>query len=579
MIALFVVVPFLLALLLSAFLKNGKYIAYVAIAASLVSIAMLPFIQRGEFSINWFSVSGFSFNISTYIAQANIILLVIVLLLAPIIFFYSLGFISVPSERKRFYIEMLAFTTAMLTFAVAGNFIVFFIAWEFLSVMSYLLIGFWYKNPKAARAARKAITIVFIGDLCVLGSLILFWNAYGSLEFSNIIYDVSSNPTAIPITAVMLLIIAVFTKSAQFPFHEWLPDAMEGPAPVSAFLHSATMVKAGVFAAIVLYPIFFYSKSLQYFLIIGILTAVIATANAMRERHIKKVLAYSTIQELALMLASIGVGAVGAALYFFFAQAFYKALLFFSSGVMMKSSNSTDLGSIYGLKHNKLIYITTLFGVLSLAGFIPFDGFFSSVVVGESFISNIFAYIIISIIGIATSFYIFRWFFISSRKTKNSSINLSYDSQPRSMVISMTILAAFTLIASITFFIANAYAGLKLNIFDSLIEIIMFSIGFAASYFVYVKGKVHISIKWLENILYNSPITNTIYLYIAIFVYKIAEGVDLFDIYLNDLFDWFGHLTMKLGNGSDDIVNGQINAYAVALILGLVILGIIMVIA
>ncbi len=376
----------------------------------------------------------------------------------------------------------------------------------------------------------------------------------------------------------MLLIVAIFTKSAQFPFHEWLPDAMEGPVPVSAFLHSATMVKAGVFAAIVLYPIFFYSKSLQYFLVIGILTAIIATANAMRERHIKKVLAYSTIQELALMLASIGVGAVAAALYFFFAQAFYKALLFFSSGVIMKSNNNTDLYSIYGLRHNKLIYITTLFGVLSLAGFIPFDGFFSSVVVGESFTSNILAYAIISIIGLATSFYIFRWFFLSSKSTKDSSINLSYDSQPHSMVISMAILAAFTIIASLVFFFTSIYSSLRIGFIDSAVEIAMFSIGFAASYFVYVKGRTYFNPKRFEGILHNSIVTNAFYLYTAIFIYKIAEGVDLFDLYLNDLFDWFGHLAMKLGIGVNDITNGQISLYAAALILGFVILGIIMVI-
>jgi len=291
MIALILLIPLLVALPIIALMRESKRIAYTAIAASIASLALLPFVNLGTFSIDWFNVGGFEFSLVSSVSELNIVLLILVFLLAPVIYTYSLGYIKNRSEFKRYYIEMVAFTVAMASFAIAGNFIFLFIAWEFLSITSYLLIGFWYRKRNAAIAARKAITIVFIGDISLLASIALFWNVYGTLTFSSI----NATGGIASSAAVLLLIIAIFTKSAQFPFDEWLPDAMEGPVPVSAYLHSATMVKAGVFAAMVLFPIFAHTHKLTYFLTIGMLTAAIATTNAMREKHIKRVLAYSTL--------------------------------------------------------------------------------------------------------------------------------------------------------------------------------------------------------------------------------------------------------------------------------------------
>jgi NADH:ubiquinone oxidoreductase subunit 5 (chain L)/Multisubunit Na+/H+ antiporter, MnhA subunit len=486
MIALILLIPLLVALPIIALMRESKRIAYTAIAASIVSLALLPFVNLGTFSIDWFNVGGFEFSLVGSVSELHIVLLILIFLLAPFIYTYSIGYIKNRSEFKRYYIEMVAFTVAMASFAIAGNFIFLFIAWEFLSITSYLLIGFWYRKRNAALAARKAVTIVFIGDISLLASIALFWNAYHTLTFSSI----NATGGIASSAAVLLLIIAIFTKSAQFPFDEWLPDAMEGPVPVSAYLHSATMVKAGVFAAMVLFPIFAHTHKLIYFLTIGMLTAAIATTNAMREKHIKRVLAYSTVQELALMLSAIGVGAFGAALYFFFAQAFYKALLFFNSGVMMDANENENIDSIYGLKKNKLVYISTIFGVLALAGFIPFDGFFSSVTIGSSFSTNLFEYIIISTISIATSFFIFRWFFAVSKDTKNRNIIASYRIQPRSMLISIASLAVILLIASVVFFYFNMFGyRLSLNFGEALIETALVVIGFGISYAVYEKKR------------------------------------------------------------------------------------------
>jgi len=205
------------------------------------------------------------------------------------------------------------------------------------------------------------------------------------------------------------------------------------------------------------------------------------------------------------MLSAIGVGALGAALYFFFAQAFYKALLFFNSGVMMDANENENIDSIYGLKKNKLVYISTIFGVLALAGFIPFDGFFSSVARGSSFSTNLFAYIIISTISIATSFFIFRWFFAVSKDTKNRNIIASYKIQPRSMLISIASLAVIVLIASIVFFYFNIFGyKLSLSLSEVLIETVLVIIGFGISYAVYEKKMFSIKSNFLEKIAYNS---------------------------------------------------------------------------
>ena len=569
MIALILLIPLLVALPIIALMRESKRIAYTAIAASIVSLALLPFVNLGTFSIDWFNLGGFEFSLVSSVSELNIVLLILVFLLAPFICTYSLGYIKNRSEFKRYYIEMVAFTVAMASFAIAGNFIFFFIAWEFLSITSYLLIGFWYRKRNAALAARKAVTIVLIGDISLLASIALFWNVYHTLTFSSI-----SAAGGASSAAVLLLIIAIFTKSAQFPFDEWLPDAMEGPVPVSAYLHSATMVKAGVFAAMVLFPIFARTHALIYFLTIGMLTAAIATTNAMREKHIKRILAYSTVQELALMLSAIGVGALGAALYSFFAQAFYKTLLFFNSGVMMDVNENENIDAIYGLKKNKLVYSSTIFGVLALAGFIPFDGFFSSVAIGGSFSTNLFAYIIISTISIATSFFIFRWFFAVSKDTKNRNIIASYRIQPRSMLISIASLAVILLIASVVFFYFNMFGyGLSLNFGEALIETALVVIGFGISYVVYEKKRFSIRSSLLEKIAYNGAAINIFYNWFAEFIYKISEGISIFDLYINDLFDWIGHIAVRLGDITRNLANGDISFYALIIVISTIAIG------
>ncbi len=585
MLALVVIVPLIAAILGIAAVKDPKKAKYIAVAGSIISFASVALVGYGTATIPWLSVGVHVFNISISVTPLNYLLLFLVLLVGVFVMVYSVGYMTTLSEHRRFFLEIIAFQTAMAVFAVSGNFITLFFAWEFLSLTSYLLIGFWNHRDSANRAARRSLTIIFIGDLALLGSIIMFWSAFGTLEFSSIISMLSSvHPAGVSI-ASMLLLIAIFTKSAQFPFHEWLIDAMEGPTPVSAFLHSSTMVKAGVFVAIILAPIFYVGGTDGFMVAIGIVTAVIATVAAAREMHIKKVIAYSTIQELSIMLVAAGSSFILPAIYFFFAQTFYKALLFFSSGVSMESTGKENLNDMYGLRSSKILYASTIFGVLSLAGFIPFSGFFASSLIGTSLLSNTVVYAIMLGISMLTSFYIFRWVSFQARTTKSVEITANYMSTPANMKYPIALLAAFTLLASAFIIYMPGflnYGGylnylsipnsVNLSIQDGILFTILVSAGAALAYLVYYKNIIKFSAKSMDIFLYTRPIMNLIYRVFTMVTYGIAEGASVFDSYLSDGFDMLGRLTYRSGYILRRASVGDINMYALIFIIGIIAL-------
>ncbi len=590
MIALVLLLPLFIALIAMALIndKRAGIIRYIPFFASLASLLLIPFISSGESSLSWFSIAGHTFSITTVDSPINALLLLIVFSMASIIFVYSFGFMDALSEQKRFYMEMTAFEIAMAGFAMSGNFIMLFISWEFLSLTSYLLIGFWHSRESASRAARKTVTIIMIGDIALISAIVIFYTIFGSLNFITILTSISSVPALYHnsfLIGVFLLIVAIFTKSAQFPFQEWLPDAMEGPTPVSAFLHSTTMVKAGVFATLALLPLFMdtgYSNILLYF---GILTAAIATLNASRELHVKRVIAYSTIQELSLMIVAISSGAILAGIYFFIIQSFYKALLFFSSGVMMKATDDEDLNKITGLRENKLLYFSTLFGALSLAGFFPFAGFFSSISLTSTFSlsENFIIYLILSLISIGTSFYIFRWLLLASKDPTDSKVKIRYKTAPKSMIFTTALLAVLSLASSAIFFImrrippsitlSRSYLvgtlPLGISSGEGVLETALILIGLGISLQLYSKTKRSQPMVIYDWIVHSTLLFNKLYEYTAAFVYYLAEGIAIFDLYLSDSFDYLGHLSYSLAERLRYIAVGDTNLYVLIFSIGI----------
>lgn len=586
MLALIVILPLLLGIAAVSFIKDISKIKYVAIAAGALALMLVPLVSYGTTSIKWFNVGSFGINLTIAVTPLNFLLLSVVALIGLLVLVYSSGYIKSAFDQRRFYVEMLAFEAAMATFAVSGNFIVLFIAWEFLSLTSYLLIGFLYYKNSANRAARKALTIIFIGDLALIASIALFWNSFGTIEFAQIIAMAqTAHVTAALYSGSLLLLFAVLTKSAQFPFHEWLIDAMEGPTPVSAYLHSSTMVKAGVFTVMLLYPLFRIGVVGDLLFASSVITLVLSTLAATREMHIKKVIAYSTIQELSIMMLVLSVGAILPAIFFFFVQSFYKALLFFSSGVAMEASGKENINEIYGLNTNRMLYVSTLFGVLSLAGFIPFSGFFANEEISVA-IGNEYVHLLLAGISLLTSFYIVRWFSYLSRSGKKSpALEGNYVSVSKNMVYPIVVLAALTLVVSVLFFSIAGFLGyggklaylslsgsMPFSATDSLIYLAIIAIGAALSYFTYYKNSIKVGAGPIGRVVYTGPIVNLFYDLVAVITAGFSAGVFEFDQRLNSFYDWIGSLVLGAGREFRKASVGSINYYTVIFIIGLLIM-------
>ena len=583
MIAAIVLIPLLAAIAGIAVYRNMRAAKKIAVAGSAIAMLLAALVTYGTTQFPWFAAGGHTFNISISVTPLNLLLLAMVLVIGLLVMVYSMGYMENVLEQRRYYIEMLSFEAAMVTFAISGNFIVLFIAWEFLSLTSYLLIGFWHGRQSAIRAARKAISIIFIGDLALLGSMAIFLNLFGTLEFAQIISGMGSAMPAELYAGILLLLVAVFTKSAQFPFHEWLIDAMEGPTPVSAYLHSSTMVKAGVFTVILLYPLFSSAQVSGIIFAFGVLTLVLSTLAASREMHIKKVIAYSTIQELSIMLVAVSGGAVLAAIYFFLIQGFYKALLFFSSGVVMDATGNEYLDKVSGLGARKIVFTATLFGVLSLAGFVPFSGFFANEAIGHSFSGA--TYLLLSGISLLTSFYIVRWFSYAARDRAKGAVEDAYIAMPGSMVYPIAALALLTLVASVFFFSFEGFityggylnylpiaTGLALSSSDSIYFTALIAVGAAAGYLIYYRRATKHSAGWIGRIMHTGPIVNGAYSVIAAVTGAFAGSVAEFDSWLNDRFDDIGRAVFRSGYIIRRVTFGSINSYAMAFAIGLVLL-------
>ncbi len=575
MIPFLIILPLAISMAAIALIgpSRGRYAKYLALCGSVASLGMVHFIGYGSYAVKWLAVAGFTLSITSLVTPISLMLLCVVLIIAPIILLYSFGYMTTPSEQRRFYLEMLAFEAAMLAFSISGDFVTLFISWEFLSLISYLLIGFWQRRERSSAAARKAITMVLIGDLAILAAMAIIWNVLGTFSFAAIF--AGHLASSVPLYAAsVLLIVAVITKSAQFPFQEWLADAMEGPTPVSAFLHSSTMVKAGVFMVILLYPLFVLTHSTSLLTALSIITIILSTMNAAKETQIKRVIAYSTVQELGLMILAASSGALLACLYFFLIQSFYKALLFFSAGSAMEATGKDDLREISGMRSNRLVYITTIVGVLSLAGFIPFSGFFSSIGLGASLSYNLLIYAFISVIGFGTSFYIFRWLLMASKKPSSDSITEAYAQLPRSMMAAMTIMAVLALASSAAFFYLPAFLGshatylsgamdkgaISIGLGGAALETLLAALGAMAGYLVY-RSRKSLRSALLTAIAYNKTTINAFYAGFAAFFLWLSSGFAAFDTYLDTLFEDAGRSAIFAGERLRKASSGDINLY------------------
>ena len=582
MFALLVVVPLVFAAFIAMLGRElPEPIKYIALIASVISLALVVavgFNALSSQSVAWFSLTGYVFYLTTSTAPLNMLLLLVVAIMTPLVMTYSIGFMRVPSEQGRYYFEMCIFAASMMLFAMAGDFITMLIGWGLLGVASYLLIGFWYGKEKAPAAARKAITTVLIGDVLMMMAMLMIWSLYHSFSFATIMSEPIVPAAWLP---MLLILIAAFTKSAQFPFHEWLPDAMEGPTPVSAFLHSSTMVKAGVFVVALLLPLFASYHLLSIILIVGIVTAIIGAANALTETRIKRILAYSTIEDLGLMFVALGLNAIVAAMLLFVVQTFYKSLLFMSAGAMMRANNEEEqIDKLHSNTAGKPLLIATVIGVLSIAGVFPLSGFFGKAGIEASATTNMLVYLVLLVVGFASSVYMFRWLFLPLKKAAASSrdIGANFSFIPVQMLIPIYVLAALAVGGSLMYVYVPSYLSGYGRIAPVLapasvaVETVVVMLGLALAYVVYFRrsGKrLADAHRLVYASLYNGVFVNAFYAGVARLFGTISSAIDTFDYELYRIVRALAAGVLDFAELLRRVESGQVNAYILVFLLGI----------
>ena len=377
----------------------------------------------------WISSGGFTANWSINIDPLSSVMLVVVTFVSALVHIYSIGYMSHDPHKPRFMSYLSLFTFSMLALVVSDNFLQLFFGWEGVGLCSYLLIGFWYKKETANNAAIKAFIVNRIGDFGLAIAIFLIFFFFGTINFEETFQATSQFAdkkinffgfeTSLITLICVFLFIGAMGKSAQFLLHTWLPDAMEGPTPVSALIHAATMVTAGVFLVVRCSSMFEYSQfALNLVTIVGMLTAIFAASVALVQNDIKKIVAYSTCSQLGYMFFAAGVGAYHVAMFHLFTHAFFKALLFLGAGSVIHAfKDEQDIRNMGGVRKKlPLTYIFMLLGTLALTGFPFLSGFYSKDAIIEfAYLKNSALGNYAATIGIFTAFltsiYSWRLFF------------------------------------------------------------------------------------------------------------------------------------------------------------------------
>jgi len=403
---------------------------------------------------DWISVGHLNIGLSFLVDPLSAIMLLIVTGIGFLIHIYSIGYMQQDSGFGKFFAYLNLFIFFMLLLVLGSNYLVMFIGWEGVGLCSYLLIGFWYKNKSYASAAKKAFVMNRIGDLGFLLAVFLILGTFGSLEFSTV-FPAAKNFAAGDMTVVsitILLFIAATGKSAQIPLFTWLPDAMAGPTPVSALIHAATMVTAGIYMIARSNVLFVLSPfTLQLITVIAIGTALLAAAIALTQNDIKKVLAYSTVSQLGYMFLGLGVGAFTGAFFHVLTHAFFKALLFLGAGsVIHGMSDEQDMRKMGGLKKAMPVtFMTMLIGTIAISGIPPFSGFFSKdEILANAFAANPVLWILGFIGALMTAFYMFRMLFMTfyGPFRGNDEQKHHLHESPKSMTLPLIVLAILSFV-------------------------------------------------------------------------------------------------------------------------------------
>jgi NADH-quinone oxidoreductase subunit L len=375
--------------------------------------------QTGTVTIyEWIAAGDFRIEISFLVDELTAMLLLVVSTVGFLVHVYSIGYMDGDRGFWRFFAYLNLFMFSMLLLILGDNFLMLYVGWEAVGLCSYALIGFWYKKPSAAGAAKKAFVVNRVGDFGFGLGIMLIWVNLGTLSFREVFEQIGTLDEGTITLIALLLFAGAVGKSAQFPLHVWLPDAMEGPTPVSALIHAATMVNAGVYMVARANPIFAEAPAAMWTVaIIGTFTAIFAAAIALTQNDIKKVLAYSTVSQLAYMFLALGIGAWTAAIFHLVSHGFFKGLLFMGSGSVIHGAGGEQDMRFMGNLQAKMpwTYRTMVIGSLALAGIPIFAGFFSKdEILAEAFNRGYLVFYAVGlVVAFMTAFYTFRMIFMT----------------------------------------------------------------------------------------------------------------------------------------------------------------------
>jgi NADH-quinone oxidoreductase subunit L len=403
---------------------------------------------------DWIQVSNFKLDFGILLDQLSLLWLLFVTGIGSLIHLYSISYMHDDENMHKFFAYLNLFVFFMITLVIGSNLLVMFIGWEGVGLCSYLLIGFWYKNQPYNDAAKKAFIMNRIGDLGFLIGMFVIAALFSTLNYTEIKTALSAGnaDSAMLGLAALCLFIGATGKSAQLPLYTWLPDAMAGPTPVSALIHAATMVTAGIFMVTRMNFLFDLTPDVQHIIaIVGAATALVAASIGLLQNDIKKVLAYSTVSQLGLMFLALGLGAYTVAVFHVITHAFFKACLFLGSGSVIHGLHGEqDMRKMGGLrKAMPITFWTMMISTLAIAGIFPFAGFWSKdEILMVAFEHNKVLWVVASIASIMTAFYMFRLmyltFFKEFRGTEEQKHHLH--ESPRLITIPLVILAVLAVI-------------------------------------------------------------------------------------------------------------------------------------
>lgn len=547
---------------------------------------------------DWFTLGKINVNFDFLFDQLSVLWLLFVTGIGSLIHLYSISYMHDDENMHKFFSYLNLFVFFMIVLVAGSNLLIMFIGWEGVGLCSYLLIGFWYKNQDYNDAAKKAFIMNRIGDLGFLIGIFVLGFYLNTLDFMEIKAALGKNiiTPALLSVAALCLFIGATGKSAQLPLYTWLPDAMAGPTPVSALIHAATMVTAGIFMITRLNFLFELTPDVKSVIaIVGVITALVAAAIGLVQNDIKKVLAYSTVSQLGLMFLALGLGAYEVAVFHVITHAFFKACLFLGSGSVIHALHGEqDMRNMGGLrKAMPITFATMLVSTLAIAGIFPFAGFWSKdEILMAAFHHNTILWVLGSIASIMTAFYMFRLlyltFFGEFRGTEDQKHHLH--ESPALITIPLVILGALATIGGainlpgsnwLSHYLAPLFKAHEAHHLDGTAYMLMgiatvgALIGIAIAYNMYISKKqvpeADENVQGLHKVLANKFYLDEIYM--AIIVQPVYAASSFFKKYtekfVSKLVFGFGDITYALSIQGKRIQNGNIGIYLFAFILGI----------